>query len=79
MDPPKQAVCRISGIFGQIGGAGADFTQHRAKSPPCGGPHRQMCIWTEVYPSPKGGVLRGRKPEPALKLFFTDMFTPYKP
>ena len=79
MDPPKQAVCRISGIFGQIGGAGADFTQHRAKSPPFGGPHRQMCIWTKFTSRQRGGILRGRKPEPALKLFFTDMFTPYKP
>ena len=26
MDPPKQAVGRIFGIFGQVGGAAADFT-----------------------------------------------------
>ena len=53
MDPPKQAVCRISGIFGQIGGgpAAADFTQYAPKGPPFGGPHREM---VKSYPSQYG-------------------------
>ena len=43
MGPPKQAVCRISGIFGQIGGAGAEMTYSAPKDPPFGSPHREMC------------------------------------
>ena len=43
MDPPKQAVCRISGISGQIGGAWAEMTYSAPKSPPFGSPHREMC------------------------------------
>ena len=57
MGPPKHAVCRISGIFGQIGGA-ASLRQPQP---------------------PKEGLLVGRKLEPVLNIFFTDMFTPYKP
>ena len=32
MGPPKQAICRISGIFGHIGGAGADSTKNATRA-----------------------------------------------
>ena len=40
------------------------------------------CLWTKLFTRrqsrrQRGGILRGRKPEPVLKIFFTDMFTPY--